>query len=114
MFDLQNLTRLNPTGSYEIGSSYRGSVALSNFSKKVVYYYFFILDYALEFPKQGVSDYVNIWGMRSLTTFTICFWMKTAIASGTPFSYATSTAKNNELLIDYPADLRLYVGNEGK
>ena len=49
-----------------------------------------LTDYALNFPTGGVSDFVNIWGMLSLTQWTVCLWMKTLDTSneGTPFSYA--------------------------
>ncbi|XP_015749546.1 PREDICTED: neuronal pentraxin-1-like [Acropora digitifera] len=67
-------------------------------------------DYALEFPKQGVTDYVHIWGMRSLTQFTVCFWLKTTQSSiGTPFSYASNSA-DNELLIYYETNGRVFLG----
>ncbi|KAL9965278.1 hypothetical protein ACROYT_G029053 [Oculina patagonica] len=58
----------------------------------------YLSDYALYFPNKGVTDYVNIWGMRSLTQFTVCFWMKSSDTNqGTPFSYAVP-GRNNELL----------------
>lgn len=73
---------------------------------------FIFSDYTLEFPKQGVTDYVNIWGMRSLTRVTVCFWMKTTASAGAPFSYASTDSKNNELLIYISSgNLNLYVGN---
>ena len=70
-------------------------------------------DYTLEFPKQGVTDYVQIWGMRSLTQFTVCFWLKTTLPKGTAFSYASNGA-NNDLLIDYESSGRLLlsIGNK--
>lgn len=72
---------------------------------------FIFSDYTLEFPKQGVTDYANIWGMRSLTQFTVCFWIKTTASRGTPFSYASTDALNNELLIEHPGRFALLVGN---
>ncbi|KAL9965277.1 hypothetical protein ACROYT_G029052 [Oculina patagonica] len=69
-------------------------------------------DYALYFPTQGVTDYVNIWGMRSLTQFTVCFWMKSSVTNhGTPFSYAVPGRDNELLFINYH-DFRLWIGNQ--
>ena len=72
---------------------------------------FIFSDYTLEFPKQGVADYANIWGMRSLTQFTVCFWIKTTAPRGTPFSYASTDSLNNELLIEDQGKFALLVGN---
>lgn len=56
-------------------------------------------DYALHFPNKGTSDYVNIWGMPSLTQFTVCLWVRTnATTDGTPFSYAVP-GEHNEIAI---------------
>ena len=68
-------------------------------------------DYALHFPNKGVSDYANIWGMRSLTQFTVCFWMKSSATStrGTPFSYNYQGMDNALLIYDY-TDFHLWVG----
>ena len=63
-------------------------------------------DYALDFIDQGVSDFANIWGMSSLTQFTVCLWMKSSDPShhGTLFSYAV-TGSDDELAIeDYNAE----------
>jgi len=69
-------------------------------------------DYALQFPAQGTTDYANIWGMRSLTRFTVCLWMKTTTGQGTPFSYAPTNSKNNELLLFRPGNFLLFVNNQ--
>ncbi|XP_078379112.1 neuronal pentraxin-1-like isoform X1 [Oculina patagonica] len=70
-------------------------------------------DYALYFPNNGVTDYTNIWGMRSLTQFTVCFWMKSSDTNsrGTPFSYAVP-GQDNELIIYNYKDFHLYIGGE--
>lgn len=68
--------------------------------------------YALEFPAQGVTDFANVWGMRSLTEFTVCFWLKTTTAAGSPFSYASTNAFNNELLFFKPGNFELYISNK--
>lgn len=68
-----------------------------------VNYFFFILatlGYAFDFPDKGVNDVVKISGMRSLTAFTVCLWMSSTNARGTPFSYAVS-GNDNELLVEY-------------
>lgn len=68
--------------------------------------------YALHFPQQGVTDYVNVWGMRDLTQFTVCFWMKSSASNvGTPFSYALPENRNEVLIEDYSA-FKLYIGGE--
>lgn len=65
--------------------------------------------YTLVFPNKGVTDYVNIWGMRSLFQFTICFWMKsTDAAKGTAFSYNLPN-QDNELIIYNYGNLALYI-----
>ncbi|XP_078366327.1 neuronal pentraxin-1-like isoform X2 [Oculina patagonica] len=70
--------------------------------------------YTLNFPNKGVTDYVNIWGMRSLTQFTICFWIKTSDTDrGTPFSYAVS-GKDNELIIYNVGSLRLFINGDNR
>ena len=63
----------------------------------------FIADYALHFPTKGVSDFVNIWGMPSLTQFTVCLWMKSNDTSnrGTPFSYAVPGWDNEIIIYNY-------------
>lgn len=66
-------------------------------------------NYALHFQSQGVSDYANIWGMRSLTQFTVCLWMKSSATNyGTPFSYAV-TGEDNELLLYNYKDFHVYI-----
>ncbi|XP_078379429.1 neuronal pentraxin-1-like [Oculina patagonica] len=68
-------------------------------------------NYALHFPSRGVTDYANIWGMRSLTQFTVCFWMKSSATNeGVPFSYAVP-GQQNELLIYDHTYFRLNIGN---
>ena len=64
---------------------------------------FLCSDFALHFPRKGVSDYANVWGMRSLTQFTVCFWMKSSDRNnyGTPFSYSVPGEHNELLLFDY-------------
>ena len=70
------------------------------------------LDYALHFPRQGVTDYAIIWGMRSLTEFTVCLWMKSSAKNqGVPFSYAVH-GEHNELLILDHRDFYLLIGGK--
>ncbi|XP_058941920.2 uncharacterized protein [Pocillopora verrucosa] len=57
-------------------------------------------DRALYFPKKGVSDFISVTGMPSLTKFTVCFSMKSSDSQGTPLSYAVPQ-EYNELVIDY-------------
>lgn len=47
---------------------------------------FLCSDFACHFPRKRVSDYANVWGMRSLRQFTVCFWMKSSDRNnyGTP------------------------------
>jgi len=67
--------------------------------------------YALYFPRQGVTDYANLRGMRSLTQFTVCFWMKSSASNtGTAFSYAVPRQANELLIYNYN-DFRLYIGD---
>ena len=69
--------------------------------------------YGLYFPQQGVTDYTNIWGMASLTQFTVCLWMKSSATNeGTAFSYAVP-GQNNELFIENYGDFVLYVAGKG-
>jgi len=83
-------------------------------TSRVNYMYSRLTDYGLEFPNKAVTDYVHIWGMPSLTQFTVCFWMKTSDSNdGTPFSYATP-GSNNELLIAKYNNFAVWVGNEKK
>jgi len=61
-------------------------------------------DYAINFPSTGVTgNFVNIWGMPSLTQFTVCLWMKSSdtIKLGTPFSYAVPGSDNELLIYNY-------------
>ena len=61
-------------------------------------------DYALNFPSRDANDgFVNIWGMPSLTQFTVCLWMKSSDTTndGVPFSYAVPKAYNEILLFGY-------------
>lgn len=82
-------------------SSFRGYVTGS-----------FVKNYALYFPNKDVGTYANIWGMPSLTRFTICFWMKTKASNmGTPFSYNVAGG-DNELLIYNYGDFRLAIGDK--
>lgn len=67
-------------------------------------------DYALEFPNKGVTDYVQIWGMRNLTQCTVCFWVKTTGAKWTAFSYASKAAAN-DLLLDHEYNVFLTIGD---
>lgn len=71
--------------------------------------------YTLLFPSKGVSDYANLWGMRSLTQFTVCFWMKSSDAGdgGTPFSYAVP-GKDNELILYNYNNFALYINAESR
>ncbi|XP_068679518.1 neuronal pentraxin-2-like [Montipora foliosa] len=71
-------------------------------------------DYALQFSSSGVSDYVNIWGMPSLTQFTVCLWMKSSSSNkGTPFSYAVNGQANELLLLDY-GSFDLWIGGQSR
>ncbi len=76
------------------------------------FFLFSCTDYALYFPNNGASaDYANIWGMPSLTQFTVCFWMKSSATNdGTPFSYVVH-GQDNELIIYNYKDFRLYIGD---
>ena len=65
---------------------------------------FFIPDYALNFPSRDANDgFVNIWGMPSLTQFTVCLWMKSSDTTndGTLFSYAAPSNDNEIVLLGY-------------
>lgn len=68
--------------------------------------------YALLFPNKGVTNYVNIWGMRSLSQFTVCFWMKSSDTGvGTAFSYSVSSQSNELLFYNY-GSLKLVINGE--
>lgn len=71
----------------------------------------FLAGYTLEFPEKGVNDYMQIWGMPNLKSFTVCFWVKTSQHYGTPFSYAVSSSANNELLIETPGSFKMIIGH---
>ena len=60
-------------------------------------------DYALHFPTTGVSDYVDIWGMPSLTQFTACLWMKKngTGSSNTLFCYGGAPGQSTGFLFGY-------------
>ncbi|XP_068698462.1 neuronal pentraxin-2-like [Montipora foliosa] len=68
--------------------------------------------YTLEFPKKGVKDYMQVWGMPNMQSFTVCFWVKTSKHRGTPFSYAVSRKKNKELLIKTPGNFKMIIGHK--
>lgn len=61
-------------------------------------------DYALYFPKPGVSDFSIAQGPgEDLKALTLCAWVKTNSSSsyGTIFSYATPESDNTLTLLDY-------------
>ena len=61
-----------------------------------------------------MTDYANIWGMRNLTEFTVCFWMKSSATNdGVPFSYAVQ-GQYNELLVYDHGDFYLHIGGEAR
>lgn len=66
--------------------------------------------YALYFPNKDVSSYANIWGMPSLTAFTICFWISTSDTStySTVLSYSVP-GEDNEVIIEKHGGLRVVV-----
>lgn len=68
--------------------------------------------YALYFRNKDVSSYANIWGMPSLTAFTICFWMNSNDGStaDTTLSYSVP-GQNNEIIIETYGKLRVVVGD---
>ena len=69
-------------------------------------------DNVFHFPEKGVTDFVKISGMPSLTAFTVCLWMSSSNGQGTLFSYAVSgEGRDNELLIEYNRYLRLLIDN---
>ena len=72
-----------------------------------------IIDYALHFPTNDVNDYVNIWGMPSLTQFTVCLWMKSddIFNEGASFSYAVSGADDEILILD-PRGFDFFIGED--
>lgn len=59
-----------------------------------------------------MTNYAKIWGMRSLSQFIVCFWMKSSATNyGTPFSY---NVLENELLIHDYKDFCLWVGGQSR
>jgi len=56
-----------------------------------------------------VNDVVKISGMRSLTDFTVCLWMRSSNTQGTLVSYAVSNS-DNELLIEYDRYFDFLIG----
>ena len=74
-------------------------------------------DYALQFTRQGTSDYVIKRGMPSLKAVTVCLWMKSSDngTSGTPLSYAVSGSKHgNELLLFNYKKFHLAIGSSSR
>ena len=58
-----------------------------------------------------MNDVVKISGMRSLTDFTVCLWMRSSSAQGTLDSYAVSNS-DNELLIEYDRYFDFLIGGK--
>ena len=56
-----------------------------------------------------MNDVVKISGMRSLTDFTVCLWMRSSNTQGTLVSYAVSNS-DNELLIEYDRYFDFLIG----
>lgn len=67
------------------------------------------------FPQKGVTDYVIVPGMRSLSAVTACFWMKTAdtVNTGTPLSYAVPGTDNEFIVYNYKS-FQLFVGSDSR
>lgn len=74
------------------------------------------LDYDLHFPNKGVEHGLFITDMKPLGgKFTLCLWMQSTEPQGSLFSYALSTAKSNEVLLDYSTSgFGLYIAGEGR
>ncbi|KAL9981035.1 hypothetical protein ACROYT_G009691, partial [Oculina patagonica] len=72
-----------------------------------------LIDNALNFPNKGVSDVVDLSGMRSLTAFTVCLWMNSSNSQGSLFSYAVSS-QANEILISYNTYFALSIDGESR
>ena len=70
-----------------------------------------ISDYAFNFPEKGVNDVVKISGIRSLTDFTVCLWMRSSNTKGTLVSYAVSKS-DDELLVEYDGNFDFLIGGE--
>lgn len=68
--------------------------------------------YALLFPQSGITDYVIMRDMPSLTALTACLWMKTNDTGnqGTPLSYELPGSYNELNIYDYN-DFVFSVGN---
>ena len=61
-----------------------------------------------------MTDYANVYGMRSLTQFTVCLWMNTSATNkGTPFSYAVPGQANELLLYNHNAFV-LCIGGDSR
>ena len=72
-----------------------------------------ISDYAFNFPEKGVNDVVKISGIRSLTDFTVCLWMRSSNAKGTLLSYAVRES-DDELLIEYDEYFHFLIGGTSR
>ena len=87
-------------------------------SCNILYFFIFLFyftDFALYFPNKGVTNYANIWGMRSLSRFTACFWMKSSASSpGSPFSYSIKTSDNELRIYNYYRDFHLWIGGKSR
>ena len=65
----------------------------------------------------GTTDYVINRNMIDLTAVTVCLWMQSADKKndGTPFSYAISKKRSNELLLYNYKNFRISVAqNEAR
>ena len=56
-----------------------------------------------------MNDVIKISGMRSLTDFTVCLWMRSSNTKGTLVSYAVSNSYN-ELIIEYDRYFDFLIG----
>ena len=61
------------------------------------------MNYQLDFPASGTTDFAELTIDRPLTSVTVSFWMKTddTLNYGTPFSYAVDGFDNALTLTDY-------------
>ena len=84
-----------------------------SYLKGSVPFFVIILDHAFNFPEKGVNDVVKLSNMRGLTAFTVCLWMSSSNARGTPLSYAVSR-QDNELVIDYNRYFRITIDNSNR
>ncbi len=90
------------------------SSVLNNSTTNCSLCYHFNLDYAFNFPKKGVNDFVTLSGMpKSLTEFTVCLWMSSTNSQGSLFSYAVS-GENNEMLLYYDKYFQMDIGGENR